>query len=101
MISVHGLIRGQAPELGRDPDTGGQTLYVLELARTLSGRPDVAQGGLLTRRGEDAAVSDDYARAEEPIAPHACILRLPFGPRRYIRKELLWDHLDSLVDQYL
>ena len=35
MISVHGLIRGVAPELGRDPDTGGQVLYVLELAKAL------------------------------------------------------------------
>ena len=32
-ISVHGLIRGQELELGRDTDTGGQTKYVVELAR--------------------------------------------------------------------
>ena len=38
LISVHGLIRGHDLELGRDPDTGGQTLYVVELARA---RPDL------------------------------------------------------------
>ncbi|MEZ5841577.1 MAG: hypothetical protein R3D02_14495 [Hyphomicrobiales bacterium] len=43
LISVHGLIRGQNLELGRDPDTGGQTLYVVELARALARRPDVAR----------------------------------------------------------
>ena len=32
LISLHGLIRAQGPELGRDADTGGQVLYVLELA---------------------------------------------------------------------
>lgn len=101
MISVHGLIRAQAPELGRDPDTGGQVLYVLELARALAHHPDVAQVDLLTRRIEDPSVPEDYARPEEAIAPNARILRLPFGPRRYIRKELLWDHLDGLVDAYL
>lgn len=101
MLSVHGLIRAQAPELGRDPDTGGQVLYVLELAKALAKHEGVAQVDLLTRRIEDPSVSEEYAQPEEQIAPHARILRLPFGPRRYIRKELLWDHLDGLVDAYL
>ena len=35
LLSVHGLIRGFNLELGRDADTGGQTLYVLELAQAL------------------------------------------------------------------
>ena len=101
MISVHGLIRGTAPELGRDPDTGGQVLYVLELARALGRRPEVAQVDLLTRLVEDPAVGPDYARPEEELEPGSRIVRLPFGPRRYVRKELLWDHLDHLVDRYL
>ena len=29
LISIHGLIRGQDLELGRDADTGGQTKYVV------------------------------------------------------------------------
>lgn len=33
LVSVHGLIRGKEMELGRDADTGGQILYVVELAR--------------------------------------------------------------------
>ena len=101
MISVHGLIRGVAPELGRDPDTGGQVLYVLELVRALAQHPEVAQVDLLTRLVEDPAVPPDYAVPEEPLGDHARILRLPFGPRRYVRKELLWDHLDHLVDRFL
>ena len=35
LISIHGLIRGHDLELGRDADTGGQTKYVLDLARSL------------------------------------------------------------------
>jgi sucrose-phosphate synthase len=101
MISVHGLIRGTDPELGRDPDTGGQVLYVLELARALGRQPEVAQVDLLTRLVEDPSVGPDYARPEEELGPGARIVRLPFGPRRYIRKELLWNHLDHLVDRYL
>ena len=100
LISVHGLIRSE-PELGRDPDTGGQVLYVLELARALARHPQVAQVDLLTRLVKDPGLPADYACPEEALGPHARILRLPFGPARYIRKELLWDHLDYLVDSYL
>ena len=41
LISVHGLIRGTDLELGRDGDTGGQTKYVVELARALAAQADV------------------------------------------------------------
>lgn len=101
LISIHGLIRGVAPELGRDPDTGGQVLYVLELAKALARHQEVAQVDLLTRLVQDPRVPEDYAQPEEELAPHARIIRLPFGPRRYIRKEALWAHLDHLADRYL
>jgi len=98
-LSVHGLIRGTAPELGRDPDTGGQVTYVLELARALARAEGVARVDLVTRLVEDPAVGPDYASEEEPLAGRARIVRLPFGPRRYLRKELLWPHLQALVDR--
>lgn len=101
MLSVHGLIRANAPELGRDADTGGQVLYVLDLAKALSCHPQVEKVDLVTRLVEDPEVSSDYACPEEEIAPRARLLRLPFGPRRYIRKELLWEYLDQLVDRVL
>lgn len=101
MISVHGLIRGKELELGRDADTGGQTTYVVELARNLARHREIEQVDLITRLIEDPAVSPDYAQTEEPIGAGARILRLPFGPRRYLRKEVLWPHLDQLVDRCL
>lgn len=101
LLSIHGLLRGRDLELGRDADTGGQTLYVLELARALGRHPRVARVDLITRLVEDPRVSPDYAVPEEPIGPGATIVRLPFGPRRYLRKELLWPHLDGLVDRCL
>ncbi len=101
LISVHGLIRGHELELGRDADTGGQTLYVLELVHALAKHPDVARVDLLTRRVHDAKVGEDYARPHEQLGPKAHIIRLPCGPRRYLRKEVLWPHLDSFADQAL
>lgn len=101
MISVHGLIRAQALELGRDADTGGQTTYVVELAKALGRHAGVAQVDLLTRLIDDPAIALDYSQPEEHISSNARIVRLPFGPRRYLRKELLWPHLDQMVDRCL
>lgn len=101
MISPHGLIRGNNMELGRDADTGGQTTYVVELVRALARHCDVGQVDLLTRLIDDPAVSPDYSQSIEEVSNGARILRLPFGPSHYIRKELLWPHLDQLVDRSL
>jgi len=98
LISVHGLIRGHDLELGRDADTGGQTKYVVDLARSLAEHPDVDQVDLVTRCVADAAVSADYAAEIEPLSDKARIVRIHAGPDEYIPKEQLWDHLDSFTD---
>ncbi len=99
LLSIHGLIRGENLELGRDADTGGQTKYVVELARSLSEQPSVDRVDLFTRMVIDQRVDDSYAVPEEQIAPKAYIIRLPCGPRRYLRKEVLWPYLDEFADQ--
>ncbi len=101
MLSLHGLVRGREPELGRDADTGGQVLYVLEETRALAVLPEVSRVDLVTRLIEDSAVSPDYAVEREPLVPGAEIVRLRFGPPRYLRKEVLWPHLDVAVDRLL
>ena len=57
LFSIHGLIRGESPELGCDADTGGQVKYVLELARYLGEHPAVGQVDLITRIIHDKKVS--------------------------------------------
>ncbi len=101
LVSLHGLIRGENLELGRDADTGGQTKYVVELARALAAQPQVRQVDLLTRRVIDPKVSDDYAQPFEPLADNARIVRLECGPRRYLRKEVLWPHIEAFIDNAL
>ncbi|MDR9436309.1 MAG: HAD-IIB family hydrolase [Thiohalophilus sp.] len=101
LISVHGLIRANNLELGRDADTGGQSLYVVELARALAARDDVARVDLLTRLVEDPKVASDYSRPEEKLSPKANLIRLRCGPRRYLRKEVLWPYLDEFIDHAL
>lgn len=99
LVSVHGLVRGRDLELGRDADTGGQIKYVVELARALGNHPRVERVDLLTRQVLDARLSADYGEPEEVLAEGVRIVRLPCGPRRYLRKEVLWPHLDGFIDQ--
>ena len=101
LISVHGLIRGHDLELGRDADTGGQTKYVIDLARSLAEHPDVERVDLVTRRVEDEAVSEDYAQPIESLGERCDIVRIDGGPAAYIAKEQLWDHLDSFTDNLI
>ncbi len=99
LISIHGLIRGNSLELGRDADTGGQTKYVVELAKALASHEDVAQVDLVTRLIRDKNVSSDYSKPIEEIADGARIVRIQCGGRKYLRKELLWPHLEEFIDK--
>lgn len=101
LVSIHGLIRGHNLELGRDADTGGQIKYVVELARALSDHPDANHVDLLTRKIIDPKIDADYSAPMEEISHGAYIIRLACGPRRYLRKEVLWPHLDSFIDNAL
>ncbi len=99
LFSIHGLIRGNRPELGRDADTGGQVKYVLELAKSLAEQEQVAQVDLVTRLIQDKNVGPEYGVPVEPLSDKARIVRLQCGGKKYIRKELLWPHLDEFIDK--
>ena len=97
LISVHGLIRAHNLELGHNADTGGQTKYVVELAEALSECERIGRVDLFTRRIDDDAFSPDYAAPTEAITDKARIVRIDCGPEGYIRKELLYPHLDEFI----
>uniref|UniRef100_A0A7N0TB91 Sucrose-phosphate synthase n=1 Tax=Kalanchoe fedtschenkoi TaxID=63787 RepID=A0A7N0TB91_KALFE len=111
--SLHGLIRGENMELGRDSDTGGQVKYVVELARALGSMPGVYRVDLLTRQVSSPDVDWSYGEPAEMLTPRnsegfmdemgessgSYIVRIPFGPKdKYIAKELLWPHIPEFVD---
>lgn len=99
LYSLHGLIRPTNLEMGRDADTGGQVKYVLELGRCLSEREDIGQVDLFTRLIADKRVSSDYSEPVTQINEKFRIVRIQCGGRKYIRKELLWPHLEEYVDK--
>jgi mannosylfructose-phosphate synthase len=90
MMSLHGYVSAE-PELGK-PDTGGQVVYVLELAKRFSrlGR----RVEIVTRRFEDQAEFDE-------INENCRVWRIPFGGRNFIRKEDMHDHLGDFVTNFL
>ena len=98
-LHLHGLIRSSDLELGRDPDTGGQTQYVLELVKSLANTSEVEQVDLVTRLIKDKRVNDQYSEEREFIELGAKILRFEFGPQKYLRKELLWPFLEELINK--
>lgn len=90
MFSVHGYV-GAEPELGK-PDTGGQVVYVLELAKRFSrlGYPV----DLVTRRFEHQPEFDE-------VNENFRVWRIPFGGREFIRKEDMHDYLGDFVTNCL
>lgn len=90
MVSTHGYIAAEPP-LGA-ADTGGQVVYVLELAKKL------AQLGfevdIWTRRFEDQLEI-------EPVADRVRILRMPCGGPNFIDKEYLVRHLAEWAEHAL
>jgi sucrose-phosphate synthase len=94
--SMHGLFRGKAPELGRDEDTGGQIIYVLELARALGELKGVDRVDIITRRIVDKDYPG-YDKEIEPIGKNANIVRIKCGPDKYIKKVNLWPHMKEFI----
>jgi mannosylfructose-phosphate synthase len=90
MLSLHGYVAAE-PELGK-PDTGGQVVYVLELAKRFSrlGR----RVDLVTRRFEDQPEIDE-------INENFRVWRIPFAGKEFIRKEDMHGHLSNFVTNCL
>ncbi len=90
MLSLHGYV-ASTPELGK-LDTGGQVIFVLELAKRFS-RLGYAVD-IVTRRFENQHESDF-------INPGCRIWRIPFGGKEFIRKEDMHDHLGNFITNFM
>ena len=86
------------------PDFGGQLVYVKQVALALD---DLGHNvDILTRQ----IVDPEWPEFSEPFdsypgSPRVRIIRLPAGPQRFLRKELLWPHLvrdwiPNIIDFY-
>jgi mannosylfructose-phosphate synthase len=89
MLSTHGYV-DPVPQLGRT-DTGGQVVYVLELAKAL-----VSLGisvDLYTRWFDRSAKQIDPVTGDEKVR----VIRIPAGPWEFLAKEVIYDVLPELA----
>ena len=98
---IHGLIKSNGLEIGRDADNGGQTRYVYDLAESISKHDDVEKIIIIARKINDPTVSEEYNEENEKITPKFEIHRISFARDSYRAKEELWNHLDELVENTL
>jgi len=87
MISTHGYVSAH-PEFGK-PDTGGQVVYVLELAKCL-GRLGYYVD-IYTRQFEDQPPGEE-------VDDKVQVLRIPCGGQDFIPKETLCEHIPEWVE---
>lgn len=90
MVSTHGYVAAEPP-LGA-ADTGGQVVYVLELAKKLGQLG--FEVDIWTRRFEDQPEMD-------VINERVRVLRVPCGGRNFIDKEYLVRHLGEWAEHAL
>jgi mannosylfructose-phosphate synthase len=82
LVSTHGYVAANPP-LGA-ADTGGQVVYVIELARKLAQLGHAVD--IYTRQFEDQPPFDE-------VDERVRVIRIPCGGREFIAKEYLYRHL--------
>jgi mannosylfructose-phosphate synthase len=91
MVSSHGYF-DPVPQLGRT-DTGGQVVYVLQLARGLSTHG--IKVDIYTRWFDRTKTQIDAVTADGRV------IRIPAGPWSFVRKEEVYDYLPELAQEML
>lgn len=90
MLSTHGYF-DPVPQLGRT-DTGGQVVYVLQLANALTTHN--IKVDIYTRWFDQSQPQIDPV----PDYPDVRVIRIPAGPWKFIPKEKIYDVLPELVE---
>ncbi len=93
MLSTHGYF-DPVPQLGRT-DTGGQVVYVLQLAKALF--KSKIKVDIYTRWFDFAKKQIDSV----PDYPDVRIIRIPAGPEKFIRKEDIYDILPEFAENMI
>jgi len=93
MLSTHGYF-DPVPQLGRT-DTGGQVVYVLQLAMALAKRK--IKVDIYTRWFDSSKSQIDPV----PDYPDVRVIRIPAGPWQFIAKEDIYDTLPELAENMI
>jgi mannosylfructose-phosphate synthase len=90
MLNPQGYVQNP-PRLGKT-DTGGQTIYVLELAKAL-GKKNI-KVDIITRQ------FDEMPQMEQ-IFDNVKIIRIPCGPKGFVQKEKMYEIMPEFVENIM
>lgn len=90
MLSPHGYMQSPPP-LG-NTDTGGQVVYVLQLAKAL-GKKGI-KVDIITRQFDNQAL-------EEQVFENVKIVRIPCGGTKFVQKEKMYELIPEMVDNLM
>jgi mannosylfructose-phosphate synthase len=93
MLSTHGYV-DPVPQLGRT-DTGGQVVYVLQLAKAFAKQGTKVD--IYTRWFDGSKKQIDPV----PEYPDVNVIRIPAGPQKFIAKEEIYDVLPELTENMI
>jgi len=99
-LNPQGNFDEQDSHLTEHPDFGGQLIYVKEVAMALSKMGiDV---DIITRKIEDK----DWPEFSKTIDKYEGyknlrVIRLPFGGKKFLNKEQLWEYIPQFVDEVI
>lgn len=91
MLNPQGYL-DDPPPLGKT-DTGGQIVYVLELAKALAKKR--VKVDIITR------AFNDYQEEEKYIAENVKIVRIPTSTNKFVPKEKLFEEIPKFVENFV
>jgi len=94
MINIHGHLKANDPPIGIHPDSGGQLVYVLNLAHYLANSGN--QVDLFTRKFVSKKFSG-FDDSIEKVNKNFNIIRIPCGPKEFVMKEEIWPYVDEFT----
>ena len=99
-LNPQGNFDSEDRKWGSHPDFGGQLVYVKEVARSMAHMGEDID--IITRRINDPEWKEFSDELNfYPDIEGVRILRINCGPDKFLRKELLWSHLNEWTDNII
>lgn len=95
MINIHGHLKKDGSPIGGHPDTGGQIVYVLNLAYYLGEMGHKVD--LFTRAFKDEKFQGFDVKIEK-MSANVNLVRIPCGPANFVPKEDVWPYISEFTN---
>lgn len=94
MINFHGHLKAKEPPIGGHPDSGGQLVYVLNLAQHLAKLGHEVD--LFTRKFTSKKFLG-FDQDLEKVSKNFNLIRIAAGPKDFVPKEEIWPYIEEFT----